>query len=70
MNFFVQRELDELERRWDHLMWEEYLIKRHINYSRKEIYAMPAEERKWIMDRVQEEAERIKQANSRGNIKP
>lgn len=51
-------------------MWEEYLIKRHINYSRKEIYAMPAEERKWIMDRVQEEAERIKQANSRGNIKP
>jgi len=49
-------------------MWEEYIIKRHINYSRLEIYAMPAEERKWIMERVSEETERMKQSTSRGSM--
>lgn len=50
-------------------MWEEYIIKRHINYSRIEIYAMTAEERKWILKRVEEEAEKIKQSTSRGSMK-
>ena len=49
-------------------MWEEYLIKRHISYSRSEIYAMPAEERKWIMERIEEEVERQKQAAEDGQI--
>ena len=49
-------------------MWEEYIIKRHIDYSRSEIYAMPAEERKWIMERIEEEIERQKRAANSGQI--
>lgn len=49
-------------------MWEEYIIKRHINYSRVEIYAMPAEERKWIMERIEEERQREKELTSRGSM--
>lgn len=49
-------------------MWEEYLIKRHVNYSRSEIYSMPAEERKWIMERIEEEAERSRRGTSSGSI--
>lgn len=51
-------------------MWEEYLIKRHINYSRGELYAMPAEERRWFMRRIEEDLERKKQAAESGHLPP
>ena len=50
-------------------MWEEYLIKRHINFSREEIYAMPAEERRWYMERIEEERERQRQGAETGQIR-
>lgn len=63
-NFFVLRTDEELEKGWDHLMWQEYIIKQK-GYSRTDIYYMPAEERKWIIDRIEEENERMKK-NARG----
>ena len=63
-NFFVLRKDEQLDRGWDHLMWEEYIIKQK-GYSRADVYAMPAEERKWIIARIEEENEEMKK-NARG----
>jgi hypothetical protein len=41
-------------------MWESYLLKQK-NYSLFEQAQMPGEERKWIMEKIEEEAERAKQ---------
>jgi len=60
---FVLKTDEELDNGWDHLMWQELIIKQK-NYSRSDIYAMPAEERKWIIDRIEEENER-QQKNAR-----
>jgi hypothetical protein len=59
MSFFVLKSEEDLEKEWDHLMWQEYIIKTK-GYSRTDIYAMPAEERKWIITRIEEEHEKMK----------
>jgi hypothetical protein len=53
----------ECEAEWNHLMEQEFLLKRYGNFSIFEINTMTAEERNWFLTRINKENKKIKDDN-------
>lgn len=50
--FFARQSPEEFEKQWEQLMEQQYQLKKHGNYSLFEQDEMTAEERAWVMKRI------------------
>lgn len=58
-----------MEKEWDHLMEQEYILLEHGNLSLADLSLMTGEERQWWINRIQKQREKEREVSkSKGQV--